>query len=57
MDMNYFALKAKNNNHWMELLTHIQEIKNNNQTLKGAKLDLLTSSTYFSLSLTLCLRD
>ena len=30
MDMNYFVLKAKNNNHWMELLTHIQEIKNNN---------------------------
>lgn len=30
LDMNYFDLKAKNNNHWMELLTHIQEIKNNN---------------------------
>lgn len=30
LDMNYFSLKAKNNNHWMELLTHIQEIKNNN---------------------------
>ena len=30
LDMNYFALKAKNNTHWMELLTHIQEIKNNN---------------------------
>ena len=30
LDMNYFDLKAKNNNHWMEPLTHIQEIKNNN---------------------------
>lgn len=29
----------------------------NYQTLNGAKLDLLTSSTYFSLSLTLCLND
>ncbi len=32
-------------------------IKNNNHTLNGAKLDLLTSSTYFYLSLTLCLKD
>ena len=30
MDMEYFTLKSKNNSHWIELLTHIQEIKNNN---------------------------
>lgn len=30
MDFEYFTLKAKNNSHWIELLTHIEEIKNNN---------------------------
>ena len=30
MDFEFFTLKAKNNSHWMELLTHIEEIKNNN---------------------------
>jgi ATP-binding cassette subfamily B protein len=30
MDFEFFALKAKNNSHWIELLTHIEEIKNNN---------------------------
>ena len=30
LDFEYFTLKAKNNSHWIELLTHIEEIKNNN---------------------------
>lgn len=30
MDFEFFTLKAKNNSHWIELLTHIEEIKNNN---------------------------
>jgi ATP-binding cassette subfamily B protein len=30
MDFEFFALMAKNNSHWIELLTHIEEIKNNN---------------------------
>lgn len=30
MDFEFFALKSKNNSHWIELLTHIEEIKNNN---------------------------
>lgn len=30
MDFEFFALKTKNNSHWIELLTHIEEIKNNN---------------------------
>ena len=30
MDFEFFSLKAKNNSHWFELLTHIEEIKNNN---------------------------
>jgi ATP-binding cassette subfamily B protein len=30
MDFEYFTLSAKNNSHWIELLTHIEEIKNNN---------------------------
>jgi|688.fasta_scaffold66493_2 hypothetical protein len=35
----------------------IINIKNKNHTLNGARLDLLTSSTSFYLSLTLCLKD
>jgi ATP-binding cassette subfamily B protein len=30
MDFEFFSLKAKNNSHWIEILTHIEEIKNNN---------------------------
>lgn len=30
MDFEFFSLKSKNNEHWMEILTHIEEIKNNN---------------------------
>lgn len=30
MDFEFFTLKSKNNSHWIELLTHIEEIKNNN---------------------------
>ena len=30
MDIQYFSLQAKNNSHWIEILTNIQEIKNNN---------------------------
>ncbi|OCA80568.1 ABC transporter ATP-binding protein [Chryseobacterium contaminans] len=30
MDIQYFSLQAKNNSHWIETLTNINEIKNNN---------------------------
>ena len=30
MDIQYFSLQAKNNSHWIEMLTNINEIKNNN---------------------------
>lgn len=30
MDIQYFGLQAKNNSHWIEVLTNINEIKNNN---------------------------
>ncbi|REC60474.1 peptidase domain-containing ABC transporter [Chryseobacterium pennae] len=30
MDIQYFTLQAKNNSHWIEILTNINEIKNNN---------------------------
>lgn len=30
LDFEFFTLKAKSNSHWIELLTHIEEIKNNN---------------------------
>lgn len=30
MDIQYFSLQAKNNSHWIEILTNINEIKNNN---------------------------
>ena len=30
MDLQYFSLMAKNNSHWIEMLSNIQEIKNNN---------------------------
>lgn len=30
MDIQYFSLQAKNNSHWIEILSNINEIKNNN---------------------------